>query len=153
MQDVTHHREGFTISTDQTRLDLDMIHSYLSREAFWSLGIPLEVLIRAIRRSLCFGIYEQERQIGFARVVTDGATFAYLCDVFVLPNYRGRGLSKWLMELVLGHPELQGLRRFVLATRDAHGLYAQFGFETPAEPKAYMHIHKPNAYQFSKDAI
>ena len=85
--------------------------------------------------------------------MTDGATFAYLCDVFVLPNYRGRGLSKWLMELVIGHPELQGLRRFVLATRDAHGLYAQFGFETPAEPKAYMHIHTPNAYQFSDDAI
>jgi GNAT superfamily N-acetyltransferase len=153
MEPETYHRDGFSISTEPSRFDLDMIHGYLSRETYWSLGIPREVLIRAIAGSLCFGIYEQERQIGFARVVTDRATFAYLCDVFVLPDYRGRGLSKWLMESIIGHPDLQGLRRFVLVTRDAHELYTQFGFVTPPDPTAYMHIHRPNAYQPESDPV
>lgn len=147
MEHLTCHKDSFTISTDSSLLDHDMIHGYLSREAYWSMGIPREVLVRAIAGSLCFGIFEVEKQIGFARVVTDRATFAYLCDVFILPDYRGRGLSKWLMELVIEHPDLQGLRRFVLVTRDAHALYQQFGFQTPPDPNSYMHIHNPNAYQ------
>jgi len=143
----THERDGFTVSTDPARLDIDRVHSYLSRETYWAAGIPRDTLLKAVAGSLCFGVYEADRQVGFARVVTDRATFAYLCDVFVLPEYRGRGLSKWLMECVVGHPDLRGLRRFVLVTKDAHALYAKFGFETPADPASYMHVHKPDVYQ------
>jgi GNAT superfamily N-acetyltransferase len=143
----THHRAAFTISTDPALLDLDLLHDYLSRETYWSAGIPRDTLVRAVAGSLCFGVYGVGGQVGFARVVTDRATFAYLCDVFLLPAYRGRGLSKWLMECVTAHPDLQGLRRFVLVTRDAHGLYAKFGFEPPADPTGYMHIHRPDVYR------
>ncbi|WP_171475517.1 GNAT family N-acetyltransferase [Frigoriglobus tundricola] len=124
-----------------------MIHRYLSRETYWAAGIPRDTLLKAVAASVCFGVYGADRQVGFARVVTDRATFAYLCDVFILPEYRGRGLSKWLMECVVAHPDLQGLRRFVLVTRDAHALYAKFGFEPPADPAGYMHVHKPDVYR------
>jgi GNAT superfamily N-acetyltransferase len=148
----TYQRGGFTVSTDPARLDLDVIHGYLNRESYWAAGIPRDVLERAVAGSLCFGVYDDAgRQVGFARVVTDRATFAYLCDVFVLEQYRGRGLSKWLMECVMAHPDLRGLRRFVLVTRDAHGLYERFGFTPVADPTGYMHVHRPDPYRAGTD--
>lgn len=126
------------ISTDKALLDLDLIHRFLSEEAPWSRGIPRELVARAIAGSLCFGAYEHGRQIGFARVISDGATFAYLADVFVLPAQRGRGISNGLMAAVMAHPELQGLRRFMLATSTAPQLYAQYGFMPCARPEIFM---------------
>ena len=122
-----------------------MIHESL-RTSYWARGIPREVVERSVRNSLCFGAYLGPRQVGFARVVTDRATFAYLGDVFVVPEHRGRGVSKRLVQAVLAHPDLQGLRRFLLATRDAHGLYAQFGFTPLTNPEHFMTIHNPDAY-------
>jgi N-acetylglutamate synthase-like GNAT family acetyltransferase len=140
-------RKGkFTVSTDRTRLDLDVIHRYL-KDVYRSQGIPREVLARSIKNSLCFGLYTRGRQIGFARVVSDFATYAYLGDVFVLDSFRGQGLGKWLMECVMGDPRLQGLRRWSLVTRDAHGLYSQFGFTPLKSPERYMEIHNPNVYK------
>lgn len=141
------NRENFTISTDKSRLDITYIHDYLSSKSYWAQNIPLDTVRRSIEGSLCFGIFTSEQQIGFARVITDKACFAYLADVFVDEQYRGRGLSKWLMEVILAHPELQGLRRFLLATRDAHGLYQQFGFSLLAFPEKWMHIHFPDVYK------
>jgi GNAT superfamily N-acetyltransferase len=138
-------RGAHTISTDPGRLDRESIHAFL-RESYWAPGIPRDVVDRSIDNALCFGIYDGERQVGFARVVTDRSTFAYLADVFVLESHRGRGLSKWLMEVIRGHPELQGLRRWSLATRDAHGLYEQFGFRRPAHPDRLMEIVDPDVY-------
>jgi GNAT superfamily N-acetyltransferase len=138
-------RGDFTISTDRNRLNREAIHAFL-KESYWARGIPREILDRAIDNALCFGIYDRERQVGFARVVTDSATFAYLADVFVLESHRGRGLSKWLMEVIRGHPQLQGLRRWSLATRDAHGLYERFGFRRPANPDRMMEIVDPDIY-------
>src|SRR5512146_1056100 len=126
-------REDLVISTDPERLDLDAITDMLTR-AYWASGRSRERTERAIRNSLVFGVYDGDRQIGMARVVSDYAIFAYLCDVFILEEYRGRGLGKWLMEAVFSHPDLQGLRRWVLATKDAHGLYRQFGFDGLANP-------------------
>jgi ribosomal protein S18 acetylase RimI-like enzyme len=140
------HRDGCTVSTDPARFDLDAIHAFLSM-SYWAEGIPRPLLERAIRHSLGFGLYEKERQIGFARVITDGATFAYLCDVYVLPEHRGRGLGKWLMECVMAHPELQGLRRFSLVTRDAHALYRPFGFTEIRSPERHMEIARPGLYK------
>ncbi len=137
--------DEFDISDDKSRLDLDVIHGYLSR-SYWSPGIPREVIARGIEHALCFGVYHGGAQIGFARVITDQATFAYLADVFVLEEYRGRGLSKRLMAFIMAHPGLQGLRRFMLATRDAHGLYAQYGFVETANPSRLMEIVKPDVY-------
>jgi len=132
------HRGDFTISTDPGRLNLDMIHEFLSQEAYWALGRSRDRVERSIRHSLNFGLYHLAEQIGFARVVTDRATFAWLADVFVLPDFREQGLSKWLMTVISEHPELQGLRRWILATRDAHGLYRQFGFEPLSAPDRFM---------------
>lgn len=137
----------FTVSTDPARLDIALIHHYLARDSYWALNIPLETVQRAIAHSLNFGLYAPDgRQAGFARVVTDKATFAWLCDVFVLPEFRGRGLSKQLMQEVWSHPELQGLRRHLLATLDAHGLYQQFGFQELAAPERYLEVRRPNPY-------
>jgi GNAT superfamily N-acetyltransferase len=138
-----------TISTDQTRLDAALVHHYLSRDSYWARGVPFEVVQRAIQNSLCFGLYEQDRQIGFARVVTDAATFGYLADVFIVSSHRGRGLGKQLIAAVMAHPDLQGLRRFMLATRDAHGLYRQFGFTEPRNPQVLMERHDPDIYHRS----
>jgi GNAT superfamily N-acetyltransferase len=135
----------YWITTDPEKLDLDAIHAYLSR-SFWAEGIPKETVARSIANSLCFGLFDRSAQIGFARVVTDRATYAYLCDVYVLESYRGNGLGKWLVETVMAHPDLQGLRRFQLVTRDAHGLYSRHGFETPAHPKRQMEIFKHGMY-------
>ncbi len=135
----------FEISTDRARLDLGVVHGFLSN-SYWAKGIPLETVQRSIENSLCFGIHHSGRQIGFARVITDHATFAYLADVFVAPAYRGRGLSKWLVECILQHPDLQGLRRWMLATQDAHGLYARYGFMPLKSPERWMEIHWPDVY-------
>jgi GNAT superfamily N-acetyltransferase len=136
----------FSINTDKTKLDYGIIHRFL-RESYWAEGIPLKTVKKGIENSLCFGVYHQGRQIGFARVITDYATYAYLGDVFILANYRGRGLSKWLVEVITGHPELQGLRRWMLATRDAHGLYVQFGFKGLKAPDRWMEKHNPDVYR------
>ena len=129
----------YEISSDPARLDLDVVHRYLSEESYWARGIPRALVERAAARSLCFGVYAPEHgQVGFARVVSDQTTFAYLADVFVLPAHRGRGLSKRLMAAVTAHPELQGLRRWMLATADAHGLYRQHGFAALAQPERFM---------------
>ena len=140
------NREKFCISTDRARLDIAAMHSYLSR-AYWSEGIPIETIRKAVEGSLCFGLFDGSRQIGLARVITDKATFAYLCDVYVLEEYRGQGLGKWLMEAVRSHPDLQNLRRFILLTRDAHGLYEKFGFTPPKNPTRYMEIAPPDIYK------
>jgi GNAT superfamily N-acetyltransferase len=139
-------RDGYTISTDRRRLDLAGMHRFLA-SSYWSPGLPFDVLTRAVAGSLCFGLYHNREQVGFARVVTDSATFAYLCDVYLLPEHRGRGLGGWLMDAVVGHPALQGLRRFVLVTRDAHRLYERFGFRPLARPEGYMEVHQPDVYQ------
>ncbi|HVK11922.1 MAG TPA: GNAT family N-acetyltransferase [Gemmataceae bacterium] len=143
---VEESRAGYTISTDPGRLDFPAVHRFLST-SYWAPGLPMEVLTRAVAGSLCFGLYHGGEQVGFARVVTDRATFAYLCDAFVLEEHRGRGLSKWLMEVITAHPDLQGLRRFMLVTRDAHGLYEQFGFRPPVRPEGHMEIHRPDVYR------
>jgi GNAT superfamily N-acetyltransferase len=128
-----------TISTDPSRLDLDVVHGFLTG-SYWAAGIPREVVERAVWGSLCFGAYLGGQQAGFARVISDGATFAYVSDVFVLPSHRGRGVGKLLMAAIMAHPDLQGLRRWTLATRDAHGLYRQFGFSEPRHPERVMEI-------------
>jgi GNAT superfamily N-acetyltransferase len=131
-------KNNFSISTDKTKLDIDVIHNYLCNESYWAKNIPVEIVEKSIEGSFCFGIYDDDKQIGFARVVTDHATFAYLADVFILDGYRGKGLSKMLMKEIMGHPSLQGLRRWMLATRDAHGLYTQFGFSPLDKPERIM---------------
>jgi GNAT superfamily N-acetyltransferase len=131
------HRDSFTISTDPARLDIDAIADMLTR-AYWAKGRTRDVIARYIEHSLTFGMYDGDRQIGLARLVTDYATFAWLCDVFIHEDYRGRGLGKWLMETIHSHPDLQGLRRWILATRDAHGLYKQFGWTPLANPERWM---------------
>jgi ribosomal protein S18 acetylase RimI-like enzyme len=141
-----HRRGEFTISTDRSRLDLTAIHAFVST-SYWAAGIPLEVVRRSINHSLCFGVYKGERQVGFARAITDQATFAYLADVYILEEYRGRGLARWLLECILGDPALQGLRRFTLVTRDAHDLYRKLGFREVAEPSTYMEILVRNPYR------
>jgi len=143
MNDASFAKKGFTISTDKDLLELGMIYNYLSKESYWSKGIAVERVHTSIANSMCFGVYADGKQVGFARVVTDKAIFAYLCDVFVLDSHRGLGLSKWLLQTILAHPELQGLKRWVLATADAHGLYKQFGFGPLAKPDNWMDIYTP----------
>lgn len=143
MNDAFFLNEGFTISADNNLLDIDMIYQYLDQDSYWSQGIARNTLERAIKNSLCFGVFFRGQQVGFARIVSDKATFAYLCDVFILPDLRGRGLSKWLVQTIVNHPDLQGLRRWSLATADAHGLYAQFGFTEITHPDRWMQIFTP----------
>jgi len=137
---VEWRRGAWTISTESARLDRDLVHGYLSGRSYWAARIPRKVVDRSIEGALCFGVYDGEAQVGFARVITDRATFAYLADVFVLESHRGRGIASWLMEVVMGHPDLQGLRRWILMTRDAHGLYEKFGFRPIADPSRCMEI-------------
>jgi GNAT superfamily N-acetyltransferase len=145
-------RQGeFVVSTDPSQLDVSLIHEFLSQRSYWAAGIPLEAVRKSIDNSLCFGLYQQGSQIGFARMVTDRATFAYLADVFVLESARGQGLSKWLLECILRHPDLQGLRRILLGTLDAHGLYRQFGFTPVAAPERFMELFCPEIYQGKTD--
>lgn len=136
----------YTIDTNPSRLDLGVIHGFLAA-SYWAAGIPRETVARSIEGSLCFGVYDGSAQVGFARVISDFATFAYLADVFVLESHRGRGLSKMLMDAIVAHPQLQGLRRWMLATRDAHGLYAQYGFTPVKSPDRWMERHDPDVYR------
>lgn len=134
------------ITTNKEELDLPLIHRYLSEQSTWAIGLPYALLQRAVSNSLCFGGFLSGRQVAFARVVTDKATFANLLDVFVLPEHRGNGYGKQLMEAILQHPDLQGLRRFTLATSDTHGLYAKYGFTAPGRPETLMERYYPNCY-------
>ncbi|HUO25209.1 MAG TPA: GNAT family N-acetyltransferase [Candidatus Aquilonibacter sp.] len=143
---VEQRRGEFLISTDRKRVDRDAVHAFLT-SSYWARGIPREVVARSIENSLCFGVYDGlGAQVGFARVISDFATYAYLGDVFVSESHRGRGLGKWLMECIMQHPALQNLRRWSLVTRDAHGLYAQFGFTPLAAPEKFMELHRPDVY-------
>jgi len=140
------HRGKYYISTDKNRLDLAVIHDFLTT-SYWAAGIPIETVKKSLEHSLNFGVYKEGEQVGFARVITDYATFAYIGDVFILEDYRGQGLSKWLMQVIADHAELQGLRRWVLLTRDAHGLYRKTGFMEPVNPKRYMEKIFPDVYK------
>jgi GNAT superfamily N-acetyltransferase len=146
MEVKEQHLEQYLISTNKTLLQHSVIHRFLSTEAYWCKNIPLSVVEKAIENSICIGLYLDGNQIGFARVISDEATFAYLADVFILPEYRGKGLSKAMMTFIMSWDWIGGIRRFTLATRDAHGLYAGFGFTSPAKPENNMEISKPNIY-------
>jgi len=143
------HRDEYTVSTDQTKLDVEAVYAFLGGESHWAQNIPRDVVERSLRNSLCFGLYREGAQVGLARVVSDYATIAYLGDVYVLQRYRGRGLSKWLMECVLAHPDLQHLRRWILITRDAHELYRRYGFTALKRPEGFMELHEPDIYRRS----
>jgi GNAT superfamily N-acetyltransferase len=140
------NQADYELSTDKERLDVQTIHAFLT-QSYWAPGIPKSIVQQAIAGSMCFGVYQGPVQVGFARVITDKATFAYLADVFILDAHRGRGLSKRLMEYILAHPDLQGLRRFMLAANDAHGLYRRFGFAEPKNPARFMEIVRPDVYK------
>jgi GNAT superfamily N-acetyltransferase len=148
MEIVEQSKDGFVVSTDPVRINLEVVHGYLSG-SYWARDIPLGLVKKSIENSLCFGVYEEAggAQVGFARVISDYATYAYLADVFILEEYRGRGLSKWLMECILAHPQLQLPRSFYLATRDAHGLYSQFGFAPVESPERYMVRRNPGVFR------
>jgi GNAT superfamily N-acetyltransferase len=137
---------SFEISTDRSRLDVDLIYRFLSEQSTWAIGISRPVVERSIENSLCFAGFVDGRQVAFARVITDYATFANMVDVFVLPEYRGRGYSKRLVQTIIDHPSLQRLRRFTLATSDAHSLYERFGFTSPSKPETLMERYFPNIY-------
>ena len=161
---IEQRRGEYVISTDPARLDVDVIHNFLTN-CYWAKGIPKDVVARSIEHSLCFGIYDESHagwpgflklrrseasnfvQVGFARVISDFATMAYLGDVFVVESHRGRGLGKWMMECIMRHPALQGLRRWILLTRDAHQLYAKVGFTPLNAPERYMELHRPDVYE------
>lgn len=143
-------KQNFLVSTDKSLLQISKIHRFLSEEAYWCLDIPKDVVEKSIQTSLCFGLYEDKNQIGYARIITDSATFAWLCDVYVEKSHRGRGLSKWLMECVMAHPDLKNLRRLCLATKDAHELYKQFGFEVTKTPGNWMEVKDNDLYKKMK---
>lgn len=142
--------DGYVLSTDKLKIELHVVHSYLSNDSYWAEGIPIETVQRSIDNSLCFGVYFEKHQVGFARIISDFTTFAYLADVFVLPAHRGKGLSKWLMEVIMKHPDLQGLRRFLLTTMDAHELYRQYGFTEYPQPERMMTRNVPDIYKRKK---
>jgi GNAT superfamily N-acetyltransferase len=145
------HRDEYLISTDRADLDVSLIHDFLSTKTYWATGRKREVVQRSLENSLCFGLFRtdqnQKKQIGFARVVTDYATFAWVADVFILEEHRGKGLGTWLMDVIISHPELQGFRRWVLATKNAHGLYRRFGFRELHRPERWMERPDPNMHE------
>jgi GNAT superfamily N-acetyltransferase len=141
-------RGDFLISTDRARLDRSVIHDFL-KSSYWAPKVPRAIVDRSIDNALCFGVYEASRQVGFARIISDFATFAYLADVFVLESHRGRGLGVWLIETIRNHPNLQNLRRWMLVTRDAHGLYLKFGFTSLSHPERLMEIVDPEVYNWN----
>lgn len=144
-------RNEYLITTDQSLFNFDAIYDFISKQSYWAAGIPMETLRKSVNNSLSFGIFIGKEQIGFARVITDYATFGYLADVYIDTRFRGNGLSRWLMETILSHPELQGLRRWMLATRDAHGLYEKYGFTSLSKPDRMMEIVRPDLYKQSGD--
>lgn len=144
---MTDPTASFRVSTDRSEFDVAMIHAFLANESSWAKGIDLALVRKSIANSLCFGGFVGDVQVAFARVISDFATFANLVDVFVLRDYRGRGYGARLLQAVIAHPDLQGLRRFTLAATDAHGLYERFGFELPSRPANMMEIHVPNIYE------
>jgi GNAT superfamily N-acetyltransferase len=146
MKTYEAEKNNFLISTDKTKLDIPVIHTYLSNESYWAKNIPVDIVEKSIEGSFCFGLYDHKNQVGFARVITDHATFAYIADVFILDEYRGKGLSKWLMKEIMEHPDLQGLRRWMLATKDAHGLYSRFGFLPLDKPERIMGLRPFEEY-------
>ncbi|MDA9554833.1 GNAT family N-acetyltransferase [Pelobium sp.] len=143
LNDDIYQAKGFSVSTDKTLLDIDFIYDFLDTKSYWAKGIPKEKLLTAIQESVCFGVYHHQQQVGFARVVSDKSTFAYLADVFIIPAYRKQGLSKWLMQNIMNYPDFKGLRRWLLATADAHQLYKKFGFEPLNLPDRFMQIFTP----------
>jgi N-acetylglutamate synthase-like GNAT family acetyltransferase len=152
MNDDAFLKKGFQISTDKALLDIDTIHFFLDKLSYWGKGVSIKTVEISIQNSICFGVYHNQKQVGFARVITDQATFAYLCDVFVLPDYRKSGLSKWLLQTIRNHPNLQNLRRWSLATADAHGLYEQFGFRQLKNHDRWMEIFQPHLQQQEETA-
>jgi GNAT superfamily N-acetyltransferase len=143
----TDARDGMRLSTDPAEIDVDAVHRFIAEDSYWAPGVPRAVVQRSIEHSLCFAVYDAGAQVAFARVVSDRATFAYLADVFVLPGHRGRGIGKWMMEAIAAHPELQGLRRWMLMTADAHGLYAQYGYTPLKRPERAMERLDPDVYR------
>ena len=150
MNNVYENRNGeYIITTNTGKIDLNVVHHFLSKESYWAKDIPLEIVKKSIENSLCFSMFYKNQQIGFARVITDKATFAYLADVFIIMEYRGKGLSKWLLQTIHAHPELQGLRRWLLGTKDAHDLYTQFGWSSITEEqyRRFMQLHDADVYK------
>ena len=147
MEDIIISKGEYCISTENDKLDLKMIHHFLSTKSYWSKNIPFEKVQSAVKNSLNFGVYFNNRQIGYARVISDFSTIAYLGDVFIIEDFRGQGLSKWLMEVVMKHPYLQGLRRWILLTGDAHGLYKKYGWTEIANPEKWMELHNKEVYE------
>ena len=141
------NQQDFYISTDKSKMDIEIIHKYLSEESYWAKGISKEIVEKSVAHSFCFGVFYHDRQVGFAKVITDFTTIAYLGDVFTLDEFRGLGLSKLLMETIMHHPELQGLRRWILLTADAHELYRKFGWSNINDPSRWMEVHTKNPYQ------
>jgi GNAT superfamily N-acetyltransferase len=146
MTPITWYKDDYHISTDHTALDIDLIHRYLAQESYWAKGVPRSIVAKSIQHSLCFGVFQHHEQVGFARAITDYTTFAYLADVFIIPAHQGHGLGKWLIECIRAHPDLQHLRRWMLATADAHGLYTQYGFTPLPQPEMFMQCHIPHVY-------
>ena len=144
---MERQKGDFTISTNKHRLNVQYIHHFLSTQSYWAENVPIDVVERSIEGAMCFGVYANGKQIGFARVITDCATFAYLADVFIDPCFRGQAIGKWLMEVIIAHPNLQGLRSFMLATRDAHELYKKVGFRALESPERFMRITNPEVYK------
>jgi GNAT superfamily N-acetyltransferase len=144
---INEYKDEFCISTEKTKLDIDAIHEFLSTKAYWCLNIPKEKVLTSIQNSICFGVYEDKKQIGFARIITDYSTIAYLGDVYILEEYRGKGLSKWLISTIMDFPSLQGLRRWILLTGDAHELYRKYGWTDIADPSKWMELHNKNVYK------
>lgn len=152
MHETCWERGEFEVTTDRERLDLDMIHGFLAQQSYWARGIPRTTVERSVRNSICFGVFQGTPQVGFARVISDCATIAYLGDVFILREFRGRGLGKWLMECVISHPDLQNLRRWILVTEDAHSLYRKCGFSHLTRQEKFMELHKPDVYLARKES-
>ena len=146
MSNISLSKGDYLISTDKRKLDINAVHEFLSKKAYWCLNIPIDKVQTAIENSLCFGVYKAEKQIGFARVITDFSTIAYLGDVYILEEHRGKGISKWLIEIIMNHPQLQGLRRWILLTGDAHELYRKYGWTDIADPTKWMELHHKNVY-------
>jgi GNAT superfamily N-acetyltransferase len=146
---LTVEKDGYTISNDPSKIEVETVHAYLSTQSYWAQHIPFSVVKTSIENSFCFGLFFEGKQVGFARLITDKATFAYLADVFILPGHRGKGLSKWLLQHMQALPELQGLRRWLLGTKDAHGLYEQLGWThfTDEQTKRFMQLYNPEVYK------